>query len=152
MIDLLRDLIVSVIKDLIQDPHDTIGLILFFLVYNTVIVINLVYKAEWDLGSKGTNKFWDLPEQIATQNKWYFPPIIIGACFLPQVIKVPDMVWFYMFGITFAAMFGRWGLEWLERVKGGITSVFNKKTEIKTEINEQQSQVDTTDPTSNSGK
>lgn len=147
----IKSLLIAIIEALTKDPHDAIGLILFFLVYNSVIAVNLVYKTEWDIGSKGTNKFWDLPEQLATQNKWYFPPIIIGACFLPNVIKIPDMAWFYMFGITFTAIFGRWGLEWLERIKGGITSVF-RKTEIKTEVNEQQSQVESTDPTNTSGK
>ncbi len=98
----------------------------------TIIIINLIYKKVWDEGSIGTNKLWDMPEQMfVIFVRWIIPNMVIAAYCLPKVVSVTDSLLVFASGIALYALTGRWGLEWLERFKNGRVEI-NKSSETIT--------------------
>jgi hypothetical protein len=86
----------------------------------TITVINLVYRKEWDRGAKGKNLLWDMPEQMfVIYVRWVLPNMFVASYSLPQVVTVKDSLLVFGSGFALYALTGRWGLEWLERLRTG---------------------------------
>lgn len=86
----------------------------------TITIINLLYRKEWDKGARGKNDLWDMPEQMfVIYVRWIIPNMFIAAYCLPDVVSVTDALLVFASGFALYALTGRWGLEWLERVKNG---------------------------------
>jgi len=111
----------------------------------TVTVINIVYKKVWDEGSIGSNKLWDMPEQMfVIYVRWVIPNMLIAAYCLPKVVSVTDALLVFASGFALYALTGRWGLEWLGTMRSGgsikSTTEESTKVEITKETTNQTSQ------------
>lgn len=107
----------------------------------TITIINVIYKKVWDEGSIGTNKLWDMPEQMfVIYVRWIIPNMMVAAYCLPSVVSVSDALMVFASGFALYALTGRWGLEWLSTMKG--TTVIKKESSETTLTKE--SKVDST--------
>jgi hypothetical protein len=101
----------------------------------TVTLLNLFYLKAWDEGAKGTNKLWDIPEQLFVLFvRWIIPHMFISAYCLPDVAKVSDSLLWFAAALALYALTGRWGLEWLATMRG---TVVTKKEVTKEETHEE---------------
>lgn len=117
-------LVLRKVWHIVEATADKIGpnldhYVFWFISSVTILVVQLHYKKEWDKGAIGKNGIWDMPEQLLTKWGWIVPQCFVAAWFVPSVGKnVPDMAWWFVLAITAFGLTGRWGLEWLAKMKG----------------------------------
>jgi hypothetical protein len=116
----------------------------------TVLILNIIYKKEWDHGSLGHNGLWDNHEQLFVLfGRWIGPHAVLSHYCLPEVTKVTDSILIFIGVVLLYSLTGRWGLEWLSTMRTG-TTIKKEKHEETTTISQQKSSNTSTDSLSDS--
>lgn len=113
-------------------PDEAKGLLFWIIGSLLFTVVMLVNNKELKAGLKGTNGLWEAPEFCLYICFWLFPQMIMldGCC----GIRFSDFAWYTLWVLMMYGFTGRWGLEWIIRLKNSVTqttSISSTQTEIK---------------------
>lgn len=116
---------------------DPVGLLLYTMGTITVTTIQLVNRKEFIRGLKGDNGRFDSPEIVIYLFIWIFPHFLMADAWLS--LKLSTEGYLFLTAMLLFTLTGRWGLEWLLKLKGGgamttTTTKSSSNEEIKTKV------------------
>lgn len=128
----MLDLLNRYLTFLMQNPSMINSIVLWNITMGFVYFILIKYRTKMIEGSEGANTFWEMAEQWGYIWIYVAAPITCYSAFFD--IKLPDMVWYFNFGVAGYTIGGRWIFEWVLALRAGSTKVetTTEKAELKT--------------------